>query len=409
MPRLVHSAPKYRLHRASGQAVVTILGKDFYLGPWRSKASKFEYDRLISEWLANGRCLSAGQNKAVTTVTELVAAYWKFAKSYYRKDGRPTGALSGIKVALRILRRRYGDLPANEFGPKSLRALQHVMVELNHSRGYINSNIDRIRRAFKWAVSVELAPVSVYQALQTVRGLQKGRTAARDNPPVKPISDETVDATLPHLPAVVADMVRLQRLTGCRPNEVCILRPCDLDTTGDVWSYRPQSHKTEHHGRERIIYLGQKAQAIIRPYLLRDASAYCFVPREAEQTRNAERRASRRTPMTPSQAKRRPVVHRLRAPGDRYTATSYRRAINRACDKASPAPNNLSSTETSRDWRKAHRWSPNRLRHTAATEIRRRFGLEAAQVTLGHASADVSQIYAERDNAKAQAVMREVG
>jgi hypothetical protein len=36
-------------------------------------------------------------------------------------------------------------------------------------------------------------------------------------------------------------------------------------------------------------------------------------------------------------------------------------------------------------------------------------GLEAAQVILGHAKADVIQVYAERDLDKAEAVMREVG
>ena len=48
-------------------------------------------------------------------------------------------------------------------------------------------------------------------------------------------------------------------------------------------------------------------------------------------------------------------------------------------------------------WRKDHCWNPHQLRHTAATEIRRAFGLEAAQVVLGHSGADVTQIYAERD------------
>jgi len=54
-------------------------------------------------------------------------------------------------------------------------------------------------------------------------------------------------------------------------------------------------------------------------------------------------------------------------------------------------------------------WSPNQLRHSAATEIRLRFGLEAAQVALGHSKAEVTQVYAERDWTKAAAVMREVG
>ena len=54
-------------------------------------------------------------------------------------------------------------------------------------------------------------------------------------------------------------------------------------------------------------------------------------------------------------------------------------------------------------------WHPNQLRHTAATEVRRRFGLEAAQVLLGHSKADVTQMYAERDDALAERVAREVG
>ena len=55
------------------------------------------------------------------------------------------------------------------------------------------------------------------------------------------------------------------------------------------------------------------------------------------------------------------------------------------------------------------RWGPNRLRHTATTEIRRTFGLEAAQVTLGHSQADVTQIYAEKDLTLAAKVAREIG
>ena len=110
--------------------------------------------------------------------------------------------------------------------------------------------------------------------------MQAGRTKAVEPKPIGPVADATVDASLPKLPPVVADIVRLQRLTGCRPQEVCILRPCDLDTSGDVWSYRPASHKTQHRGRERIIFIGPKAQDVLRPYRLREKTAYCFAPAE---------------------------------------------------------------------------------------------------------------------------------
>ncbi|MDC0935463.1 tyrosine-type recombinase/integrase [Pirellulales bacterium] len=62
-----------------------------------------------------------------------------------------------------------------------------------------------------------------------------------------------------------------------------------------------------------------------------------------------------------------------------------------------------------RKWQSEHRWSPNQLRHTAGTAICKRFGLEAAQVILGHSNANVTQVYAERDLDKAVAVAREVG
>jgi hypothetical protein len=49
MPRLIQSVPKYRKHKASGQAFVEINGRRHYLGPWQSKASRLEHDRVIKE------------------------------------------------------------------------------------------------------------------------------------------------------------------------------------------------------------------------------------------------------------------------------------------------------------------------------------------------------------------------
>jgi integrase len=65
--------------------------------------------------------------------------------------------------------------------------------------------------------------------------------------------------------------------------------------------------------------------------------------------------------------------------------------------------------EQARAWREANCWSPNQLRHTAATEIRREFGIEAAQNTLGHASVDVTEIYAEKSLDQVREVMEKLG
>ena len=164
-------------------------------------------------------------------------------------------------------------------------------------------------------------------------GLKRGRTTARETAPVRPVEHAIVEATLDHLPAVVADMVRLQRLLGGRPTELCIMRPCDVDRGGEVWVYTPSSHKTEHHGRERRIFVGPKAQAILAPYLLRDHAAHCFSPAESEAERHRAMRENRKTPVQPSQRKRRKAKPK-RQPTDKYTKDTYYRAVARACDMA---------------------------------------------------------------------------
>ena len=60
-------------------------------------------------------------------------------------------------------------------------------------------------------------------------------------------------------------------------------------------------------------------------------------------------------------------------------------------------------------WRKAHHWHPNRLRHSYATKVRKAHGLEAAQVLLGHSRADVTQVYAARNEELAVSVAAKIG
>ena len=246
---------------------------------------------------------------------------------------------------------------------------------------------------FKWATENELVPGAVYEGLRCVAGLKRGRTEAREGRKVMPISDSDIAATIEHLPDVVADMVQLQRITGARPGEICDIRPGDINRSGDVWEYVPESHKTEHHDRQRVIFIGAKGQRILLPYLLRAADAYCFSPREAESKRRAKQHEARRTPLSSGN---KPGTNRKAKPrrtaGDRYDRNSYARAVRRAAVKAGVGT-----------------WSPHRLRHTFATEVRKSFGLEAVQVCLGHSQAAVSEIYAERDFAKAANVIRQIG
>jgi integrase len=207
-----------------------------------------------------------------------------------------------------------------------------------------------------------------------------------------------VEATLPFLGPTVADMVRVQLLTGMRSGELVLMRTIDLDTAGSIWLYRPGSdqdrhgrHKTSHLGHERVIAIGPHGQQILRHHLKAELCAYLFAPQEVVLQLRAEQRKKRKTKVQPSQQDRRKRNPTVR-PGVRYTVGSYRTAIQRACAKAKVEP-----------------WFPHQLRHSRATEIRRLDGLDAARAVLGHRSPIVTEVYAELDVGKAAEVMGRIG
>ena len=79
--------PKYRHHKAKNLAVVTIRGRDIYLGKHGSPESQQEYRRLVAEYFQTGTVPRAHAEASVSVV-EVIAAYLKFAKGYYRKTGK---------------------------------------------------------------------------------------------------------------------------------------------------------------------------------------------------------------------------------------------------------------------------------------------------------------------------------
>ncbi len=427
MPRFAQSAPSYRKHLASGQAIVTLQGHDHYLGRHGSVESKRNYDRLVGEWLAAGRPSSAPAASNAITVVEVLAKFKHFAKSHYVKNGKPTGAADTFTATYRELNLLYGRQPAIDIGPLALKAIINRLIEEGRTRRFICERLQQIKRIYKWAASEELIPFDTYQRLTTVERPRRGKTAAKELPPVLPVEDSIVEMTLTYLPQVVADMVRFQRLTGARPGEACQLRPADVDRSEEVWKFTPMEHKTEHHGKRRLILIGPKAQSILQSYLARDAEAFCFDPRESEAKRRAQLHECRTTPLNygnrPGTNQKR---HPKRGAGTRYTNNSYRRAIHRACEIAFKMPEELrppqgkkaaeetaeqreSRIKATKSWRASNLWAPNQLRHTAATQVRKAFGIEAAQVLLGHSNLTTTELYAEKDLAKASAIMAKIG
>ncbi len=431
--------PRYRLHKQSGHAVVSLpLGggkyRDFLLGPFDSEDSKREYTRVINEWLAGGMLAPA---KVVSgrcpdlSVSEVCLRFWKYAEAHYRlADGSPSRELQHFKYALMGLVNLYADTPAADFGPLKFKAVRQAMIDgtwltkeererrdqqkrpVRLCRKLINQRMDHIRRLFKWAVSEQLVPVSVYESLRTVAGLRRGHQGTYDKPKVKPVPQGHVEAVLPFLMPQLAAMVRLQQLIGARPTEVCVIRGRNIDRSGPVWWYRidpneahpegqPDLHKTTHRENAdgtatvKVLSIGPKAQAVLQPWLRDNPDEYLFQPREARQAWLAERRKGRKTPLWRShvahQARKRKEKPQ-RAPSDHYTRHSYAQAVTRACKKAG-----------------VPHWHPHQLKHACGTDVRKAYGLEAARAFMGHTKLGTAEIYAEKDMALMERIAQEMG
>ncbi len=387
--------PKLRHHKASGQGFVELNGWRHYLGRFERPETRQRYHDLLQTWEARGRQpLNVGPDEI--TVVELLSRFMKHAASYYRgPDGKVSRVVSSLRAALRPLTKFYETTPVKDFGPLKLKAVREHMITTGWSRSYVNRCVSKVRQLFRWGVENELVDAPVSQALEAVSGLKRGRCEARESKPVRPVPETDIVAVRPFLARVVAAIVDVQLYTAARPGEVCRLRPVDfIDTAGKVWTARLEMHKTAHHGRERLIYFGPQAQAVVAPFLAdRPLDAFLFSPAESEIERRAELHEKRTTPLScgnrpGSNRKQKPC----RQPGECYTTNTYAQAIRRACVEAGVPI-----------------WSPGRLRHNAATEIRRQFGIEAAQLLLGHAKADVTQVYAETNHLKALEVAGKVG
>jgi len=354
--------------------------------------SRSAHARLALELAVSPAATYEGEN---ISVAEVMLAYLTFAAKYYAdSDGKPTKELGCMKAAIKPVRTLYGELPAKDFGPLALKAVRQSMVDAGLCRALVNRRTDKVKRVFKWAVAEELIPVATFESLRTLAGLRHGRTEARESKPVLPVADEIVKATLPHLPIHVRALVELMQYTGMRPSEACGMKLALIDRTAETWIYKPLSHKTAHAGKSRFVPLGPNARRVLAEFLQGRSLApdeSLFSPRRARDERFEAMRAGRKSKVQPSQADRRKAKPK-RQPSDQYRQETVTHAVAIACEKAGIA-----------------HWHPYQLRHLFATRVRKEHCLEAAQVLLGHSRADVTQIYAERNEQLAAMVAAKIG
>lgn len=388
--------PRYCRHKRSGQAYMTVKGKFIYLGPHGTHESIQRYAAMVAELQVNGTIVTKMDDRP--TVRDLVNGYQAFLKEH--RDAR---AVAAGRRTTRELVEMYGSKAVADFTPMDLLVLQNQIAQSGLCRPQVNRLVREIRRVFKWGVSRGVCDVVVFQALQSVEGLRRGRTVAPEGRKVLPVSEETVNATLPFLSRPVAGLVELLLATGARPGELVGLRAVDIDTTGPVWSARLDYHKNAWRGDERTLHFGPRAQAVLRPLMLRrPVNEPLFSPRDHLDERREDATVHRRPNQKPSPRDTGRVV------GDTYTPSDLSRAVHRAV----AAANRARAAELGRPL-EPHEiledWHVYRLRHTAATRFRREFGIEAARVSLGHKDAGITLTYAEQDRELAARVASRLG
>lgn len=353
--------PSYRIHKPSGRAVVTLSGHDHYLGEHGSEASRREYDRLIALWLANGREPLESKLEC-STVSDVADEFIAWARRYYRKGDRETSQVAIVVAAMHDLTRLFGGEDAHSFGPLKLELLMSHWVRNGVSRDLINRQAKIVRQAFRHAVRHQVIAPAIWEGIRAVPGLRQGRTEARETPGVNPVPNADLQRVIRHLGhSHLSAMISLQLFTGMRPGEIVSMTRDRIDMGNSPWAYNPSTHKSEHHGKGRVIYLGPLARRVLAS-ILSDCQDDIGLP----------------------------IFHTSR--GNPHTIRSYREALALAC------------------WHAGVRiFTPHQLRHNYATMIRSELGIEAAKIMLGHSRVETTQIYAEADERKAREVAETLG
>jgi len=375
-------------------AVVYFNGKPNYLGLYGSPESKVAYSRFIAEIQANPIFSLTKEEKNVT-VPELTAAFLDHAEQTLDSTGYSFYRV----IVLDFLDKLYGDGTAvDEFTPRCLKLVREEMIRSRRfCRNILNRCVNCIISIFGWGVSEELVQETTHRALKTVKALQEGHPGTFDHKEREPVPDDVVRRTLPFMPPTLRTMVMLQRILGVRPNEIFNMRVGDIDTTrkNGLWYYEPNAYKTSRFIGKIVFPLGKPEQELLAPYLKgKNPEEAVFSPRAAMAERNAEKRANRKTKITPSQAARN--AERAAKPKEYrefYNRDSYRRAVENAIikgNKSLPADQQIPH------------WFPYLLRNSAATAIESEVGLDEAQAQLGHKTADMTRRYS-----KAQLRIRE--
>jgi integrase len=270
---------------------------------------------------------------------------------------------------------------------------------INLAMSTVNGRLRIIKQVFAWAREYGLVEKSTAYDVSLVRQLKAGRSAAKPARKILPVPEDILTATLAVATPTIAAMIRFQLATGMRSGEMCDMRVCDRVKDADgLTVYRPLSHKTEHHGKDRVIVWGAQTQEIIKPFIEKRSklTEYVFLPMEAHRERLEQMGHPKVLAYQTSRS--------MFKPGRKFKTDSYYGQIYRTCDRAFDP---MGVNRKQRNY--SHRWHPHQLRHNTATRYREDFGIEAASDVLGHGSFNTTTIYAEKSFKRLKDIAKKVG
>lgn len=372
------ASPTYRLHKATGQAVVTLAGQDFYLGKHSSQRSLAEYHRLVAEFHGRGglrppkrrnKAPSPGRAQSLREIADGYLEHLRERKSsawqshnFERYRAAYQGAFGsgrhdqneGKKNT--VLQREYGQMQIADFSVLTLQNIQLELVKASKMvRSTINQRIYLIRALILWAVSMELAPADLATRLKEFQMLRAGDFGVKEGRVVEPVAEEHVWAVLPHVSKVIAAMIGVHYWSGMRPADVLRMKPRELNrkpagvdlTKPHAWEYIPEEHKNKGKGKAYLIVLGPKAKEFLRPFLdcvpPPSPQDPVFSPLKSEAERALARRESCERDehgifkLTPSRQERKRTIGMRRCGKqlrNHYGFAEYRRAIDRGIQAA---------------------------------------------------------------------------
>jgi integrase len=370
---------------------------------WREANAR--YRRWLNDWSEKRHIQNPGDPSAYT-VAHLAETYREHCKGVYVKRGELTTHHWQINAALDAIIAALGTRPVDDIEAPDIVKLRDGMIDAKDRHGAVialgigtvNGRLRIVKQMFAWARLYGLVQKATAYDVSLVPPLKAGRSKAKAAGKVLPVPADVLEATLLHATATIAAMIRMQLATGMRSGEMCQMRVCDLVKDGDLMVYRPASHKTEHHDKDRVIVLGPKAQEIVQPFIDRRVklSEFVFLPAEAHRERLEQIGFAKVMAYQMSRS--------TFKPGRSYATETYYGQVYRTCDRAFDPKGVKRDT---RDY--SHRWHPHQLRHNYATATRAVFGIEAVADALGHSSFNTSGIYAEKSLERQKEIARKVG